>query len=832
MFGGKGHPFGSGKGQGLAGRFTLPEQHAINNSKVPPGWGVEMESTYPFSCWVKDLITWCYATDLDADKQAHAVVLRLTGTARVLAQEIAPETLSNGQTMDLGDGNGPQQVSGVVVLIRRLTERYGAQDVETQLKSVIEFMSFERMHGESMENALVRFEVLDYRASNQADFDLSVPGKAFWLLTRCKVPMAAWTNLFMQARTNNSFFPTTPPELERLKTTMKMNSHMHEAGPHNIQQMAHRSSTQQGAMYNFAGAVSVYDAHGTSSGAESSYYASDQMSYAYPTDWSSAGTTPVVCEQCNSTEAYSFYEDYEDDTATESDEEMPDWDSEFAGLVQQQGFQKVQDDITDDYLFARNRFRRFTRRPTRRRRFHNRKGKGRGKGKGLSFGPRFMCSSCSTYEDCELVAFAGKGGKSKGKFPPRQNPVGADGQIMKCSICESTTHLRRFCPQGKGKGKSSPGKGKSSFPAAHLTTSATGSSSSSAMLSKPFDMSASHAMANMSNAMQTGTNAAPSWFANAMQTMSTSESSFHGYTTISVFESLNLGPELTEESERESSVGQVSRQMRTTEISTSCTKYLARCEYNDVTDSDVHRLTHSDSPEYIPDFELTYPAEQTQVSEISNPSSTNSISLAKAAGVRYYMPWIPVDPPPSLGNQRELFFEQMHIRTRMTNGRIGLLVDPGAFDNLCGSHWLVALCMLARQHGLTEEWYQLSKVLGVEGVGKQAQEVTHGVRVPIALDSCSEQTFYDTPVVQDSYIPALLGLRSLEDKDSVLDMRVSERKLYCGPVDIVPRPGCVVHQLVPAASGHLLLPCDNYDNKYSAASTDKKPTKSFHSSFK
>ena len=168
----------------------------------------------------------------------------------------------------------------------------------------------------------------------------------------------------------------------------------------------------------------------------------------------------------------------------------------------------------------------------------------------------------------------------------------------------------------------------------------------------------------------------------------------------------------------------------------------------------------------------------------------------------------------------------------MTNGRIGLLVDPGAFDNLCGSHWLVSLCMLAHQYGLGEEWYQLSKVLGVEGVGKQAQEVTHGVRVPIALDSCSNQTFYDSPVVQDSCIPALLGLRSLEDNESVLDMRVSERKLYCGPVDIVPREGCVVHQLETTASGHLLLPCDNFNNKYSTASADKKPTNAFHSLFK
>ena len=196
------------------------------------------------------------------------------------------------------------------------------------------------------------------------------------------------------------------------------------------------------------------------------------------------------------------------------------------------------------------------------------------------------------------------------------------------------------------------------------------------------------------------------------------------------------------------------------------------------------------------------------------------------------MPWFPVDPPPVLGNQLEVFLEQMHIRTRMTNGRIGLLVDPGAFDNLCGSHWLISLCKVARQFGSGEEFYSLSKVLGVEGVGKQAQEVTHGVRVPIALDSCSDQTFYNSPVVQDSFIPALLGLKSLEDKESVLDMRVSERKLYCGPVQIVPQPGCVVHQLVPAASGHLLLPCDNFNDKYSAASADKKPTKSFHSSFK
>jgi hypothetical protein len=92
---------------------------------------VEQEHTYPFRCWVKDLITWSYATDLETTKQAHAVVLKLTGTARVLAQEIDPGTLSNGEVANLGDGAGPVPVSGLGIPVHRLHQRYGSQDIET-----------------------------------------------------------------------------------------------------------------------------------------------------------------------------------------------------------------------------------------------------------------------------------------------------------------------------------------------------------------------------------------------------------------------------------------------------------------------------------------------------------------------------------------------------------------------------------------------------------------------------------------------------------------------------------------------------------------------------
>ena len=66
----------------------------------------------------------------------------------------------------------------------------------------------------------------------------------------------------------------------------------------------------------------------------------------------------------------------------------------------------------------------------------------------------------------------------------------------------------------------------------------------------------------------------------------------------------------------------------------------------------------------------------------------------------------------------------------------------------------------------------------------------------------------------------------------VLNLRVFERKLYCGAVKIVSLPDCVVHQLVPPASGHLILPCDNFNNQYAAASEEHKPAITFHSTFK
>eukprot|EP00973_Karenia_brevis_P066644 9264635-Karenia_brevis.AAC.1 len=60
----------------------------------------------------------------------------------------------------------------------------------------------------------------------------------------------------------------------------------------------------------------------------------------------------------------------------------------------------------------------------------------------------------------DTVLYGKAGGKGRNGSPPahmrRTNPIGPDGNPLECSICKSTTHFRKFCPQnpqGKGGGR-------------------------------------------------------------------------------------------------------------------------------------------------------------------------------------------------------------------------------------------------------------------------------------------------------------------------------------------------------------------------------------------
>ena len=70
---------------------------------------------------------------------------------------------------------------------------------------------------------------------------------------------------------------------------------------------------------------------------------------------------------------------------------------------------------------------------------------------------------------------------------------------------------------------------------------------------------------------------------------------------------------------------------------------------------------------------------------------------------------------------------------------------------------------------------------------------------------------YTAPIIDNSELPLLLGLQSLRANRSILDMDKLQLH-FCGPAGakIEPGPGAMTFQLEVSPSGHLVLPCSNF----------------------
>jgi len=123
-----------------------------------------MQWYYPLRRYAKDLLSWSAQTELNAQQQGPAMILQLGSGARALAVEIQVASVTDGVTADWGDGRGAVQRSGLHVVLRRLAPRYGEHEVETVLRTLIDFTTFRRFPREGNDQALTRFDILYSRA--------------------------------------------------------------------------------------------------------------------------------------------------------------------------------------------------------------------------------------------------------------------------------------------------------------------------------------------------------------------------------------------------------------------------------------------------------------------------------------------------------------------------------------------------------------------------------------------------------------------------------------------------------------------------------------------
>ena len=174
----------------------------------------------------------------------------------------------------------------------------------------------------------------------------------------------------------------------------------------------------------------------------------------------------------------------------------------------------------------------------------------------------------------------------------------------------------------------------------------------------------------------------------------------------------------------------------------------------------------------------------------------------------------------TLINHDEVELENVyHSETRLPDGRPSLLVDPGSVANLCGDKWAQECAKMALQHGLKPSQNKRTRPLSVMGVGNGNQTCTHDCTLPIAMSRENDTSVagsFTTPVVANSELPGLLGLKTMRNNRAVLDM-VNLQLHFCGPSDInlTMPPGTKSFQLEISPSGHLVLPCTDFKNMHS-----------------
>ena len=163
-----------------------------------------------------------------------------------------------------------------------------------------------------------------------------------------------------------------------------------------------------------------------------------------------------------------------------------------------------------------------------------------------------------------------------------------------------------------------------------------------------------------------------------------------------------------------------------------------------------------------------------------------------------------------------------HART-CVGGRIGILIDPGAHDNLTGEE---TIRMLEMQINTRAKPRILSSPLHVSGVGKHSQTADRALTIDFGLPTSANgntgvpwKCSYTAPVIAGSSLPLLLGLKSLMAKKALLDTH-GKLLIIPGPggVEIRCSPGTVALQLEMSDSGHLILPVRPQDREVASNS--------------
>ena len=204
-------------------------------------------------------------------------------------------------------------------------------------------------------------------------------------------------------------------------------------------------------------------------------------------------------------------------------------------------------------------------------------------------------------------------------------------------------------------------------------------------------------------------------------------------------------------------------------------------------------------------------ATQPKVSYLTfSDGSTISLPAASPNAVGFYPWW-------ELQETNETCY---HSRVRISDTEEGLVIDTGAVRSLAGDAWVGRVEQAGKAHNRGSVHKPIPN-FKIEGVGTGTNTVTTESTVPIALPNGTIGTFA-SHVVNQSNIPALLGLTSLEQQRAVIDL-INHRLILVGEggykLDL--SPGSQVLPLCKSETGHLMLPVSRWHETKQPSSSSR-----------
>ena len=117
--------------------------------------------------------------------------------------------------------------------------------------------------------------------------------------------------------------------------------------------------------------------------------------------------------------------------------------------------------------------------------------------------------------------------------------------------------------------------------------------------------------------------------------------------------------------------------------------------------------------------------------------------------------------------------------------------------------------------GRTPEEYRRNIALNIRGVGSGSQRCEYNSRLPIVLRTSDGQYAsgtFEAPTLQNSNVPGLLGLNTMRHQRAILDCgNLMLHFIGEGEATVNLPENATSHPLVVAPSGHLVLPCGDFE---------------------